>query len=826
MCIVQRPHTEDSTGARPNMTSVFDFDDSINTVYNAKTAGKNLVTAKHEVLTKAGDFLFLAHSDKEFALRCQMMEADIESAARRKMATVSDSKFKLVRALHEEWKIRHANCSQCNVAGNLKVSSIEELATELPEHRFSEDRPGVESYSSRTYRLHEPIGKVTHIGTLTYTAGDGRTAVRGHAKTGPNENFYPLNDAVVNEVELSHHHFNSDEAHEDALRTAINATKRYSVCSSPGCNNDVQESHSDRCAEHGRTASKTDNLKESSLKTANFSGKCGWFGDLGEGEECLKPTDSSNYVTFPDTANNPDYENNHICPGCKSELGILNCPNCGSGRAEMHSSRGGPAPIRCEDCKTIFGHSPLGGEFIPRKSSKTVEAHAGKKDTKCDECGATLHEGERADDVRGHLDICSKHLKRKGSIQEKIAGLKVRLGFAMHNDAVPGATSTTRVSSGLGADTAKALAAKYADRRADRPEMQDEAKAGRWAMITKHDSSGNVIDATLGRIGGSQLGGDAETSPLICTGHTHHGSPGCTHSPDDAFGGRHIGIQETAAMSVDGSLYPKLSGRKEGSTFAASHRVHILPQEDHDKIETVMNQIAEKGVPELGIPAFKREEEGRGKPIETFERGRESAQSGSGMNTEMGASHGVGKVSNFTIWPSTPDFGHFENEVARNRGKGENVKEILENGPRDLTGSEKTNPNYAKVVPGQEGKAGSGRVLPVATMAPMYNATDAQKGMTGGLADGTSAGNGVTARLRPVAWGNESDAPTFSFLKGVGKIKATGEALRQKLAGFEADRQSRVGAEKIERAKSSPSPKAPTKNQVGADIVNRLLGKE
>jgi len=192
----------------------------------------------------------------------------------------------------------------------------------------------------------------------------------------------------------------------------------------------------------------------------------------------------------------------------------------------------------------------------------------------------------------------------------------------------------------------------------------------------------------------------------------------------------------------------------------------------------------------------------------------------------MGASHGVGKVSNFTIWPSTPDFGHFENEVARNRGKGENVKEILENGPRDLTGSEKTNPNYAKVVPGQEGKAGSGRVLPVATMAPMYNATDAQKGMTGGLADGTSAGNGVTARLRPVAWGNESDAPTFSFLKGVGKIKATGEALRQKLAGFEADRQSRVGAEKIERAKSSPSPKAPTKNQVGADIVNRLLGKE
>jgi len=95
------------------MTSIFDFDDALNAAYTAKTAGKNLVTAKHEVLTKTGEFLFLAHTDKEFALRCQMVESDIESAARRKMSSVSDSKFKLVRALHEEWKIRHANCDTC-----------------------------------------------------------------------------------------------------------------------------------------------------------------------------------------------------------------------------------------------------------------------------------------------------------------------------------------------------------------------------------------------------------------------------------------------------------------------------------------------------------------------------------------------------------------------------------------------------------------------------------------------------------------------------------------------------------------------------------------
>jgi len=104
------------------MTSMFDYDDSANLVYNAKTAGKSLVTAKHEVLTKTGEFLFLAHTDKEFALRCQMVEKDIESIARRKMSSISDSKFKLVRALHEEWQLRHANC-ECKTAAVFNASA-------------------------------------------------------------------------------------------------------------------------------------------------------------------------------------------------------------------------------------------------------------------------------------------------------------------------------------------------------------------------------------------------------------------------------------------------------------------------------------------------------------------------------------------------------------------------------------------------------------------------------------------------------------------------------------------------------------------------------
>ena len=98
------------------MTSMFDYDDSINLAFDAKIAGKKLVTAKHELLTKTGEFLFLAHSERELALRMQMVEEDLEKVAYRKLSNVSDSKAKLARAIFDEWQLRHANCSQCKTA--------------------------------------------------------------------------------------------------------------------------------------------------------------------------------------------------------------------------------------------------------------------------------------------------------------------------------------------------------------------------------------------------------------------------------------------------------------------------------------------------------------------------------------------------------------------------------------------------------------------------------------------------------------------------------------------------------------------------------------
>jgi len=102
------------------MTSMFDYDDSVNLAYNAKQAGKSLVAAKHELLNRTGEFLFMAHSDREFALRCQMVEQDIEGVAFRRLASMSDSKAKLVHAAYDEWQLRHASCEMCKAAKSVQ----------------------------------------------------------------------------------------------------------------------------------------------------------------------------------------------------------------------------------------------------------------------------------------------------------------------------------------------------------------------------------------------------------------------------------------------------------------------------------------------------------------------------------------------------------------------------------------------------------------------------------------------------------------------------------------------------------------------------------
>lgn len=98
------------------MSSLFDFDDSRQIAFEAKTAGKALIAAKYETLEATGDFLFNAHSDGEFAERCAMIDDQLGVIAYNKLASVSDSKMKLVKALHTEWSLRHAKCDICKIA--------------------------------------------------------------------------------------------------------------------------------------------------------------------------------------------------------------------------------------------------------------------------------------------------------------------------------------------------------------------------------------------------------------------------------------------------------------------------------------------------------------------------------------------------------------------------------------------------------------------------------------------------------------------------------------------------------------------------------------
>jgi hypothetical protein len=104
------------------MSSIFDFDDSYQVAFHAKTAGKAIIAAKYDIIKNTGDFLFNSHSDGEFVERCTMIDDDITRTAHNKLSNVSDSKMKLVKALHTEWSLRHAKCIDCNCGGTRKFA--------------------------------------------------------------------------------------------------------------------------------------------------------------------------------------------------------------------------------------------------------------------------------------------------------------------------------------------------------------------------------------------------------------------------------------------------------------------------------------------------------------------------------------------------------------------------------------------------------------------------------------------------------------------------------------------------------------------------------
>jgi len=132
---------------------MFDFDDSQEIVFQAKTAGKSLIAAKYDALQVTGDFLFNAHTDGEFAQRCEMVDDQISKIAFSRLANVSDSKTKLVKALHTEWSLRHAKCEDCNCGKNRKFakSTCEKCA----DGELDSDSPLCKACRSKNASRHE-----------------------------------------------------------------------------------------------------------------------------------------------------------------------------------------------------------------------------------------------------------------------------------------------------------------------------------------------------------------------------------------------------------------------------------------------------------------------------------------------------------------------------------------------------------------------------------------------------------------------------------------------------------------------------------------------
>ena len=103
-----------------------EYSDDNELIYQAKAAAKDIVNAKYEVTKKVGNFLFIAHSEEEFYQRATAIDEILESTSSRRLASVSDSKAKLVKALYQEWDIKHANCTLCPKVADKEVSVKDE----------------------------------------------------------------------------------------------------------------------------------------------------------------------------------------------------------------------------------------------------------------------------------------------------------------------------------------------------------------------------------------------------------------------------------------------------------------------------------------------------------------------------------------------------------------------------------------------------------------------------------------------------------------------------------------------------------------------------
>jgi hypothetical protein len=136
-----------------------EYSDDNELIYQAKAAAKNIVNAKYEVTKQVGDFLFLAQSEEEFYQRVNAIDPIIESTSTRRLASVSDSKAKLVKALFQEWEIKTAKevSTQDEKDKEDAISEASEVQKKSKEEKEASAKGSSEINFSLPERVASPI---------------------------------------------------------------------------------------------------------------------------------------------------------------------------------------------------------------------------------------------------------------------------------------------------------------------------------------------------------------------------------------------------------------------------------------------------------------------------------------------------------------------------------------------------------------------------------------------------------------------------------------------------------------------------------------------
>lgn len=161
------------------MTSLFDTPQEQDITFKQRTAAKQLVLAKNQILKQTGNWLQNSQTKEEFIERLAFIDEELNSVTSRKLINLSDGKAKLARALLNEWELtlhnlhkqqkhdkktagEYGDTAPHQEAWNEKAKKHDEVAANCPQcqkaeggickkHRFDRQTDWATSPASESY---------------------------------------------------------------------------------------------------------------------------------------------------------------------------------------------------------------------------------------------------------------------------------------------------------------------------------------------------------------------------------------------------------------------------------------------------------------------------------------------------------------------------------------------------------------------------------------------------------------------------------------------------------------------------------------------------